>query len=186
MSDEADDEVLMARVTAGDAHAFDLVTARHRSQVWGLALRMLAQTADAEDVVQDVFIQLWQHAEDWEPARAKLSTWLYRITMNRCLNHLQRVRGRLADDDIDDLPLADPGPGPDAALGQSERQHLLGEAINALPERQRAAIHLVYGDGVSVAEAAAALMLSPKATESLLARARQQLRLRLAPMGVET
>lgn len=174
------DETLLCRVAAGDAAAFRQLTARHAARVLALARRMLDDQAQAEDMVQEVFVRLWQHAAQWQAGRAQLATWLHRVTVNRCLNHLQRVRSRTVA--LDDEALAATA-APDSVeddASAAERQRLVRAAVAQLPARQRAAVALLYTAGASVAEASAALDLSVKATESLLVRARRSLRARLA------
>ena len=91
--DEGDDR-LLARIAEGDRKAFAVVMERHLDRVFCLARRVLLSDGDAEEVAQEVFLTLWQKAENWRPGRARLSTWLYRVTLNRCLNHKARVQRR--------------------------------------------------------------------------------------------
>ena len=178
MGEVGDDDRLVARIADGDRRAFAEVMERHVDRVLGLARRVLQSEADAEEVTQEVFLTVWQKAETWRPGRARFSTWLYRVTLNRCLNRKSRVQQRY-------LPLApevdppDPTPRADERLMAEERQHRVEAAIADLPEKQRTAISLTYVTGIGNAEAAAAMEISVKALEALLVRARRSLRQRL-------
>jgi len=78
------DAELVARVGRGDRAAAAALMARHLPRMLALARRMLSDPAEADDAVQDAFMQLWTHAARWEPGRAKFGTWLYRVTLNKC------------------------------------------------------------------------------------------------------
>ncbi len=176
--DEGDDR-LLARIAEGDRKAFAVVMERHLDRVFGLARRVLLSDSDAEEVAQEVFLTLWQKAERWQPGRARLSTWLYRVTLNRCLNHKARVQRRYTSLD-DEATIANRDPPAEQRLIEAERQAGVSAAVAALPERQRMAISLTYVTGASNAEAAAAMEISVKALEALLVRARRGLRAALA------
>lgn len=183
MQDDADtDEVLLRRIAGGDAPAFRQLAARHGPRVLAVARRTLGDGAEAEDIVQEVFVRLWQHAGRWQPGRAQLATWLHRVTVNLCLNHLQRVRNRTEPLDAEALESTVAPASVEGDVSAAERRRLVHAAVAQLPERQRAAVALFYTAGASTAEAAAALELSVKATESLLVRARRTLRERLAAL----
>ncbi|MGD9984812.1 MAG: sigma-70 family RNA polymerase sigma factor [Porticoccaceae bacterium] len=182
MQDADTDEVLLRRIAGGDAPAFRQLTARHAPRVLAVARRTLGDGAEAEDIVQEVFVRLWQHAGRWQPGRAQLATWLHRVTVNLCLNHLQRVRNRTEPLDAEALEATAAPDSVEGDVSAAERRRLVHAAVAQLPARQRAAVALFYTAGASTAEAAAALELSVKATESLLVRARRKLRERLAAL----
>ena len=175
-----EDDLLLARVAAGDAAAFGRLVARHGERALAVATRMLGSRADAEDAVQDVFTRLWAGAAArWRPGGARFGTWLWRAVANRCLDQLRRPRMGELTDAIDP---PDPSPG---ALERLERDRVLRQvtdAIETLPERQRMAIALVYDAGLSGAEAAEAMGVSAGAMEQLLVRARRSLRTGLRPL----
>ena len=174
------DRALMARVAGGDGAAFRLLTERHAPMVHALAWRMLADGAEAEDVVQEAFTKLWVGAANWTPAGGGLGAWLRRVATNACLDRLRRRR-RLTDDAAPER--ADDAPAADAAIDAKRQRAAVVAAIQALPDRQRAAIVLTYYEGVPNAEAAAILELGVKALESLLVRARQSLARTLTARG---
>lgn len=174
------DEVLVARVANGDARAFRMLTDRHLDRTVTLARRVLGGAADAEDVAQEAFLRLWQHADRFRPAEARFSTWFYRITMNLCLDRKRRP----AHDTLENVPEpVDPALDAVALVERSELGRLVARAVDDLPERQRAAVSLCYDAGLSNAEAAAAMEVSVGALETLLVRARRALRGTLAPLA---
>lgn len=179
--DGDDDRTLMARVAHGDGGAFRTLTERHAQLVFGLAWRMLGDAAEAEDVVQETFTKLWVGAKSWTPLGGGLGAWLRRIATNACFDRLRRRR-HLSDEAVPDR--ADERPGADAAIDAQRRRTAVATAIQALPDRQQAAIVLTYYEGVPNAEAADMLELGVKALESLLVRARQGLRRSLAAQGL--
>lgn len=179
----AGDAELMAWAGAGDRAAFDILVARHAERALRLALRVLGDAAEAEDVAQDAFLRAWQAAPRFDPDRARFTTWLHRIVLNLAIDRARR-RGRLPSaglDAVQDLP--DPAEGPETRLAEAEGREALAAALDALPPRQRAAIALAYEEGLSGAAAAEALSVSERALEGLLRRARQMLRSRLDPGG---
>ena len=174
------DAELLRAVADGDRAAFDRLSRRHLDRAYGVALRMTGSRADAEDVVQDVFLRVWLKPEAWRPGQAQFSTWLYRVVVNRCLDLKRRPKG--ADLDAIEEP-QDPDSNAEDSLMQAERGRALEAAVARLPERQRAAIVLTYTAGLRNAEAASAMDISVKAFEALLVRAKRELRDHLAGEG---
>ena len=170
------DADLVARAGRGDRAAAQALMARHIGKLLALARRMLSDPAEAEDAVQDAFIQLWTHAARWEPGRAKIGTWLYRVTLNKCYDRLRRRPTTRLDEAAE---IADAAPGPDAGLQAASVSAAIEAALAALPERQRAAIQLCHFQDCGNIEAAEILGISVEALESLLARGRRALRARL-------
>jgi RNA polymerase sigma-70 factor (ECF subfamily) len=179
----ASDAELIAWAAAGDRAAFDLLTGRHAERVLRLALRVLGNAAEAEDVAQEAFLRAWQAAASFDPDRARFGTWLYRIAMNLAIDRARR-RATAAPAGIEALAeIADPDAGPEEAAAAAEDRVALAAALATLPPRQRAAIALAYEQELSGAEAAAALRISERALEGLLRRARHFLRDRLRAGG---
>ena len=178
---EDPDAALMPRVADGDSAAFRLLVDRHADRLLGFAQRMLGDRATAEDVVQDTYLSLWRKAGDWTP-QARVSTWLYRVARNAALDRLRRLKPTV---DPEDVTLIDSGPAPDRRLDDAATADGVRAALDALPERQRTAIVLVHYEGLSGADASAALDISVEALESLLARGRRALRQALADRRVE-
>ena len=176
---DGDAELLQA-IAGGDRAAFDRLSRRHLDRAYGVALRMTGSRADAQDVVQDVFLRLWQRPDAWRPGQAQFSTWLYRVVVNRCLDLKRRPRGT----DLDSVEEPqDPDANAEDSLLTAERNRALDGAVNQLPERQKAAIVLTYTAGLRNAEAASAMEISVKAFEALLVRAKRELRDYLAGQG---
>ena len=176
---DGDAELLQA-IAGGDRAAFDRLSRRHLDRAYGVALRMTGSRADAQDVVQDVFLRLWQRPDAWRPGQAQFSTWLYRVVVNRCLDLKRRPKGT----DLDSVEEPqDPDANAEDSLLEAERNRALDGAVNQLPERQKAAIVLTYTAGLRNAEAASAIDISVKAFEALLVRAKRELRDYLTGQG---
>ena len=177
MQDASDNE-LVAAVAGGDEQACGLLMQRHLGRIVALGRRMMGNQADAEEIAQEVFLRVWTHAERWEPGRAQFGTWLHRVAANLCLDRLRRRRGTA---DIDEMPdLVSGELAPDARLEADELAARVEEALQQLPERQRAAIVLSYYQELSNGETAEVLDVTIEAVESLLSRGRRQLRKLLA------
>jgi RNA polymerase sigma-70 factor, ECF subfamily len=179
---DTDDDALLKRIAAGDSTAFAALMRRHVDRAHGLAYRIVGNRSDAEDVVQDAFLKVWTRAGQWRPGTAQFSTWLYRVVFNRCLDLKRRPRS-------DNLEAMDEiGDGrPDALSGieAQQDQRRMAAAIAGLPDRQRAAIALTYTTGLANAAAAEVMEISLKAFESLLVRAKKELRRDLSRSGEE-
>lgn len=173
---EDPDAGLVALTGQGDAEAASRLVARHLPRMTALARRMLGDSAEAEDVAQDVFLKVWTQAKRWKPGAAKFETWLHRVAINACYDRLRKKKP-LPLDDADER--VDPGPNPEQALGQSQLSRAVDAALQTLPERQRAAISLCHYQGLGNIEAASALDISVEALESLLARGRRALKEKL-------
>ena len=167
------DAAAMARVAEGDTSAFTLLVRRHSPALYRVGMRMLGDSHEAEDVVQECFVRLWQQAPRWRASGAGLVGWLYRAAMNLCFDRFRKFRVVTADS----LPeLADGALLADGLIEADEARHAVIRALADLPERYRAALVLCYYEGLSNALAAEVLELNVKAMESLLFRARKQLR----------
>ena len=174
----AADAALMGRVAGGDPAAARAVVDRHLPGLVAFAWRMVGDRDTAEDVAQDAMLKLWRQAPGWKP-KAQIGTWLRRVAYNRCIDLHRRTR---PSEDVTVLALEDPSPGPSRLLLAAEVSSIVQRAMAALPDRQRAAIAMSHFDGMNNGETAAALDISVEAVESLLARGRRTLRLRLAAL----
>lgn len=174
------DEALMTKVGYGDADAFAVLSERHLGRTLALAHRMLGTRGDAEDVAQEAFLRVWTQAPRWRPEGARFTTWLYRVTVNLCLDR----RRRPVNTDLGDVPEpADHRVDTEAEIGRRESADLVARALADLPERQRAAIALCYDAELGNIEAADVLGISIGALESLLVRGRRALRERLSDVA---
>jgi RNA polymerase sigma-70 factor, ECF subfamily len=178
--DQDRDAALVLRVGEGDEGAYQELLERHGGRLYNFALRLTRNTAEAEDIVQETFMRLWLHANDFDPS-GRASTWLYRIAHNLGIDRL-RARGRFADIDLegeDAEPVPSSASQPLLLLDAKRRAEALHRALDSLPERQASAIVLVHLHGLSGTEAAEVLGVSTEALESLLSRGRRALKTRL-------
>jgi RNA polymerase sigma-70 factor (ECF subfamily) len=175
----ARDQARLARVAAGDEAAFAGIVADETPRLLRFVGSILGSgQAEAEEIVQEAMIRLWQQAAAWQPD-GRISTWLHRVTYRLAIDVLRRRRPTVGIETVEDT-LEDEGPEPVAVLIRIEDVKALRAAVDSLPERQRTAIALCHFQGLSQAEAAAVMEVSEAAYESLLARARRRLRALLA------
>lgn len=181
MAPEVSDEELMARVGRGDVFAYTAIVHRHLAGVYQTAYRMLHDKHEAEDIAQESFARLWQHAPTWQGKSNGVPAWLRRVCANLCLDRL-RKRGRWSSDDVPEV--ADPAASADRLIDQTRCQEIIESSLAALSGNHRAAIVLTYYEECSNKVAAELMGLDLKAFESLLHRARRKLRELLALGGV--
>lgn len=175
--DDRSDDALMARIAAGDHRAFQLLACRHVSRTLDLARRMTASRSDAEEIAQEALLRVWTHAGRWRPHGAAFRTWLYRVVVNLCLDHGRRRSFAPLEEAGEP---SDPAPDVLTVLERQEASRQIAQALQSLPDRQRAALALSYYEGLSNAEAAAVLGVTVSGLEALLVRARRAMRARLA------
>jgi RNA polymerase sigma factor (sigma-70 family) len=138
---ESDDE-LAERFAAGDEQALRLAYERFGSLVWTLCRRGVASEADAEDVVQQVFISAWKSRDRFDPSRAPLGAWLVGIAKYRILD-AQRAAGRRRDTASEHMALADDRPAADQLDSVADRM-LVIDALKALPDERRAVVERAF------------------------------------------
>jgi RNA polymerase sigma-70 factor, ECF subfamily len=184
------DAALMQRVMQGDDAAFEELVEKYKQPVFNMIYRTLPDAAEAEDLAQTVFIQVYKAAHRYR-VEAKFSTWLFTIARNLCLNEIRR-RSRHRADSLDaSISPEDDGPSrqfedirsvaPPDRLIQEELVSKVSEAVQALPEVQRTALMLFQEEDKSYEEIADVLDCSLSATKSLIHRARETLKQRLKP-----
>ena len=174
--------LLMARVVAGDAEAFEALVRALQAPGLRLADRTLNDRAAAEDVVQLALTRLWSLAEQFDPARGSVEGWFRKIVVNLCLDRRRSLRPVVPIDAIAEMPSDAPDPLA-AAIAADGRARLAAAMAQLLP-RQRAALAMFHGDGHSMAEIADVLETTPKAVEGLLGRARMELRKLMGPIDL--
>ncbi|KIN60389.1 RNA polymerase sigma-70 factor [Sulfitobacter noctilucae] len=167
---------LLQRYANGDAAAARLLAQSLTPRLYGHAMRVLGDGAEAEDVTQEALLRLWRIAPDWRVGEAKVTTWLYRVVANLCTDRLRKRRST-GMDDIDEP--ADPAPGVEARMQNAARYDALQRALNDLPDRQRQAVVLRHIDGLTNPEIAEILNAGVEAVESLTARGKRALSLAL-------
>lgn len=169
-----DDAQLLSRIQRGNHAAFSLLVHRHAARFYRVAYRMMSDRSEAEDIVQEAFVKLWERPGLWQAERnTRFTTWFYRVVVNLCLDHHKKKRPLpLADDNM----VADGGETHEETLIRLERQRSLEAAIAALPKRQRVALNLCFYEGLSNQQAADIMEVSLKGLQSLLMRAKATLK----------
>lgn len=184
-----EDVALMRQVKLGDREAFAALVDRYRQPVLNLIYRMVHDAAEAEDLAQNTFVQVFRFAGRYRE-NARFSTWLFTIARNLCLNELRR-RARHPAESLeatgshpDSAPLqredAHSPQAPDAVLHR-ELEAKIQESLDALPPKQRLAVLLCRNEDLSYEDIAAVLKCSLSATKSLIHRGRETLKQRLKP-----
>jgi RNA polymerase sigma-70 factor, ECF subfamily len=153
------DQASLGRVARGDERAFAELYDRHARLVFSLALRILQDRADAEDLVQEVFAQVWSQASRYDASRGSVAAWVLILTRSRAIDKLRAKRSRpeAASDAGAAETVMDSAAGQDLELLSAEQVARLQEALKALPDAQRTALELAYYDGLTHVEVAARL-----------------------------
>lgn len=172
--DRDDDEQLMRGVAEGSHASFERLVERHLRRVVMTAQSVMGNAGDADEIAQEAFLRIWQHAGKWQASRALFTTWLYRIVVNLCID--RRRRRPSLPLGTAELAVPDPSDDPIQTIAQRERQAALLAALAALPPRQRLAVSLFHMQGLGAGEAARRMDISVPAFEQLLFRARRALR----------
>ncbi|SEU14458.1 RNA polymerase, sigma subunit, ECF family [Stigmatella erecta] len=168
----------MVRVAAGDRRAFALLFDRYHASVARFAFRFVGDRARAEELAQDIFVKLYRNAKAYQPA-APFKTFLFRVATNHCLNEVRRGEYRVAhtstspgDAEDGGVEVASPGAEqPDEAVAGRELERAVGEALQGMSERERAAFTLCRFEGMAYRDIATALGASEAAVKSLIHRA---------------
>ena len=169
----APDEALLLCYGHGDPEAARLLTERLGPRVLSYATRLLGGDRDeAEDVTQEAMLRLWQIAPNWEQGTAQVSTWLYKVTSNLCLDRLRKTRPNYLDPET--VP-EDGQPSAVAKLQDQARLSALHQELRTLPDRQRQAVILRHIEGLNNPEIALIIGISIEAVESLTARGKRAL-----------
>jgi RNA polymerase sigma-70 factor (ECF subfamily) len=157
--DVSSDAALVHRLLRRDVRAFEQLYDRHSRIVYGLVLRILQQASTAEEVVQDVFLQLWRNAGQYQSARGPFVPWLLTLARNRALDNLRlkSERQRRREDQTEELPQIAQAPEYEKALDEKRRAEVVRSLIGSLNAQQKRAIEMAYFEGLSHSEIAAAL-----------------------------
>ena len=154
--DRAADQAALARMAQGDGDAVAELYDRHARPIYSLALRILGDVTDAEDVVQEVFSQAWRQASRYNASRGAVAAWLLTLARSRAIDRLRAKRARPAgvtDERMADQ-LVDASPAVDSMVLSSEQVSRGRAALDELPLLQRAALELAYFEGLTHAEIA--------------------------------
>jgi RNA polymerase sigma-70 factor (ECF subfamily) len=182
----------MLDVKAGDERSFELLLRRYRTPLVNFLYRMVRDSAVAEDLAQEVFLRVYRARKDYAPS-AKFTTWMFRIATNLALNSVRDNRYRqseismdqvvsVGDDKHQTMEVRDLTPTVEQVLVARSRSEMILRAIDALPEKQRAAVLLHKYQELDYDEIARILGCSESALKSLLFRAYETLRTALAPI----
>ena len=149
---------LLARVAKRERAAFEQLYARYSNILYATAMKFLKQDADAQDVVQDVFIQIWDKAKLYDPTKGKPLTWALTMTRNRSIDRIRAIQRRTRlRDDFESETVADESAGVREALSEvdaSEKSQILRDAVGRLSPEQRKVIELAFFGGLTQSEVA--------------------------------
>jgi RNA polymerase sigma-70 factor (ECF subfamily) len=153
------DAALARRLLQRDVSAFEELYDRHSRLVYGLVLRILRQATTAEEVVQDIFLQLWCNAWQYDGSRGPFVTWLLTMARNRALDQLRlkSERQRRREEQAEELPPVPTVPDFEASIDEKRRASRVRELISELSPQQKKAIELAYFEGLSHSEIADSL-----------------------------
>jgi len=178
-----DEQFLIEKLKQGDEAAFKQIVEAWQNMVYNTAIGILQNAEDAEDVAQEVFVQVYESVKTFK-AESKFSTWLYRITVSKALDHLRRKKrkkrfayiqslfGASGETIVEKPDFHHPG----VTLDNKERAALLFKAINQLPENQKIAFTLHKLEGLSYQEVSDVMKTSLSSVESLMHRAKNNLK----------
>ena len=166
------------RIIGRDHGAFSILVKRHTPRYYGLAYRTLFNKTEAEEVVQEAFLKLWQRPGAWDEEKgARFSTWFYRVVANMCIDRNRKKRPVLVED-IEALSALESTAA--ETVYRREQKRLVDNLILELPENQRLALNLCFYEGLSNREAADIMGLNLKALQSLIIRAKSRLKEKVA------
>ena len=176
-----DEKHILARARRGELPAFEELVRRHEKRVYAVALRSSGSPEDAEDITQEVFLRAWRSIEEFR-GDSGFSTWLFRITMNLCVDHARHKHAQpqtqplVMGEEESERPLPDTAPTPEEHLDNSELGRELAAALEVVSEEHRRIVLLGDVSGMSYTAIAEAQEISEGTVKSRLSRARIALR----------
>ncbi len=183
-----DDKHIVAQARRGDLSAFEELVTRYEKRVYAIALRSSGSPEDAADITQEVFLKVWRSMESFR-GDSGFSTWLFRITMNLCVDHARRRQTQpqtqplVQGEEDDERPIPDTAPTPEEHLENSELGRELAAALDEVSDEHRRIVLLRDVSGMSYTEIAEVLEISEGTVKSRLSRARIALRKILLKRG---
>ncbi len=182
-----DEKHILTRARRGETAAFEELVRLYEKRVYAVALRSSGNPEDAADIVQEVFLRAWRSIESFR-GDSGFSTWLFRITMNLCVDHARHKHAQpqtqpIVTDDETERPLPDPAPTPEEHLDNRELGRELAAALEEISEEHRRIVLLRDVSGMSYTEIAEVLEISEGTVKSRLSRARIALRKVLLSRG---
>ena len=179
---ELDERKLIERASGGDANAFNRLLSQHERRMYAVAMRMCGNREDAQDCLQEAMLRIYRAIGSFK-GQSTFSTWVYRITMNTCLDELRRKKNKqnASLDNLLDMGWSptDGSNTPEKSAMQSEVRQCLHAAIRELPEDMRAAVVLRDLQGLSYEEIAQTLDINVGTIKSRISRGREKLREKL-------
>ena len=179
------DEKLIAAVANGDESAFEELVDKNKLIVFNLINQYLYNYSETEDLAQEVFIKVWRYARTFNP-KYKFSTWIYRITVNTCLNYKKSNKARLSHISLNDMEengIASPSEKqPDKIVETTEKEALITDTLLQLPHNQRMALILSQFEERSYKDISEIMEITVPAVESLIFRAKLNLKNKLLPL----
>jgi RNA polymerase sigma-70 factor (ECF subfamily) len=172
-ADDADDAALVRAMADGDRGALATLYRRHAPALLGLALRIVRERREAEDLLHDVFLEAWRSARDFDPKRGRVRTWLAIRMRSRCLDHQKSARVSRNAGDAGLEVVAD-----ERAPASPDHDRVRG-ALGELAPEQRAVVELAYFEGLSCSEIAARVAIPIGTVKSRLAAGLRALRVRM-------
>lgn len=179
------DAELVERVAGGDKRALSALYDRYAGMLLGVGLRIVGVRSEAEDLLHDVFLEVWKRAGDYDRARGSVRAWLVTRTRSRALDRRKspRMARAVAYDDAKAERTASSGPAPDARIDGFRERARVQAALATLPDDQRACVELAYFDGLSTAEIGARLGCPAGTVKSRMSAAREKMRAALGEEG---
>ncbi|WGW03288.1 sigma-70 family RNA polymerase sigma factor [Tropicibacter oceani] len=178
MTAQEEIEELIARVSMGDRKAFEALYGRTSAKLFGVCLRVLKSRALAEEVLQEVFLRIWNRAGQYRANGYSPMTWLITVTRNAAIDRLRAQARQGGGVDLAELTdrLSDPGPGPEAQTLARDQARILNECLAELPPDRAEMVRGAYLDGASYADLAAATGIKLNTVRTWLRRSLIQLR----------
>jgi len=181
---EQADEELLRLISTGHHPSYKIIVERYLPKLWRLAMNVLRNEAEAEDVVQETLLTVWKNRADWKlDGTATFSTWIYRVTLNRCIDQKRRRKNMVDSEILEEQVMPETTPAADARIMQQQEGKNLSALLQTLPENQRTAMILFYYDDLTVKEISDRMAVTEQAARSLLKRARKALRDKLESDG---
>jgi RNA polymerase sigma-70 factor (ECF subfamily) len=177
------DEVLIGRIASGDRLAMQVLYARHHVRVYRFVLRLVSDPTTAEELISEVFLDVWRQANRFE-GRSAVSTWLLAISRFKALSALRRRSDEELDEDAA-AAIEDPSDDPEIALQKKDKGEILRKCLTALSPDHREIIDLVYYHEKSVEEVAEVLKIPENTVKTRMFYARKKLAELLKAAGVE-
>jgi len=182
VAQDSSDEALVAQIAQRDKRALQQLYSRHHVRIYRFALRFLNDEAAAEDIVSEVFIDVWRQAERFE-GRSQVTTWLLAIARNKALSLLRRRSSEELDDEVAEF-IEDPSDNPEVAMLKSQRASVLQDCLTQLSPAHREIVDLVYYHEKSVEEVAEIISVPANTVKTRMFYARKRISELMAAKGI--